>query len=99
MLFVTDSSLQDEQSSGSVNRTLPVYVSSAFLLQTSVRQAIAALSPQFGPWVIFRDAVIEQGVLCIYTYIPLTLQQFPLTIYIVYRINHHGLNLYDVNCP
>ncbi|MCI4374312.1 hypothetical protein PGIGA_G00004850 [Pangasianodon gigas] len=65
LLFVTDSSLQDEQNSGSISRTLPVYVSSMFLLQTSVRQAITALSPQFRPRLIFRDAVIEQGKIII----------------------------------
>ncbi|XP_060777003.1 DNA repair-scaffolding protein isoform X7 [Neoarius graeffei] len=65
LLFVTDCSLQDEQSSGSLSRTLPVYVSSMFLLQTSVRHAIAALSPQFKPRLIFRDAVIEQGKIII----------------------------------
>ncbi|XP_053096162.1 DNA repair-scaffolding protein isoform X2 [Pangasianodon hypophthalmus] len=65
LLFVTDSSLQDEQNSGSISRTLPVYVSSMFLLQTSVRQAITALSPQFRPRLIFTDAVIEQGKIII----------------------------------
>ncbi|KAM9487833.1 DNA repair-scaffolding protein isoform 2-T2 [Clarias gariepinus] len=60
-LFVTDSSLQDQQNSGTVKRTLPVYVSSAFLLRPSVRQAIAALSPHFRPRLIFRDAMIDRG--------------------------------------
>lgn len=63
MLFVTDSSLQDEESSASVYRTLPVYVSSTFLLQASVRQAVAALSPRLRPRLVFRDALIERGEL------------------------------------
>ncbi|KAK3571999.1 hypothetical protein QTP86_021333 [Hemibagrus guttatus] len=61
LLFVTDSSLQDEKSSGSISRTLPVHVGSTFLLQTSVRQAVADLSPNFRPRLIFRDALIQQG--------------------------------------
>ncbi|TSL82585.1 Microtubule-associated protein RP/EB family member 2 [Bagarius yarrelli] len=61
LLFVTDSSLQDEQSPEIISRTLPVYVSSTLLLQTSVCQAFAALSPQFRPRLFFRDALIEQG--------------------------------------
>ncbi|GAA6091815.1 DNA repair-scaffolding protein isoform X2 [Tachysurus ichikawai] len=61
LMFVTDSSLQDEKCSESMSRTLPVYASSAFLLQTSVRQAVAALTPRFRPRLVFRDAVIERG--------------------------------------
>ncbi|KAI5620397.1 DNA repair-scaffolding protein [Silurus asotus] len=61
LLFVTDASLQDEQRSEGVRRTLPVYVNSTSLLQPSVLQAIAAPSPQFRPRFIFTDAVIEQG--------------------------------------
>ncbi|XP_060727034.1 DNA repair-scaffolding protein isoform X3 [Tachysurus vachellii] len=61
LMFVTDSSLQDEKCSESTSRTLPVYVSSTFLLQTSVRQAVAALTPRFRPRLVFRDAVIERG--------------------------------------
>ncbi|KAF7708342.1 DNA repair-scaffolding protein isoform X2 [Silurus meridionalis] len=65
LLFVTDASLQDEQRSEGVRRTLPVYVNSTSLLQPSVLQAIAAPSPQFRPRFIFTDAVIEQGKIII----------------------------------
>ncbi|XP_047015935.1 DNA repair-scaffolding protein isoform X2 [Ictalurus punctatus] len=59
VLFVTDSSLQqDEQNSGSVSRTVPVHASSMSLR----RHAAAAPSPHFGSRLIFRDAVMEQGV-------------------------------------
>ncbi|XP_017320642.1 DNA repair-scaffolding protein isoform X1 [Ictalurus punctatus] len=58
VLFVTDSSLQqDEQNSGSVSRTVPVHASSMSLR----RHAAAAPSPHFGSRLIFRDAVMEQG--------------------------------------
>ncbi|XP_026872745.2 DNA repair-scaffolding protein isoform X1 [Electrophorus electricus] len=61
LLFVTDHSLQDEQSCGIRNRTLPVHVSSSCLLHSSIREAIT--SSQTRPTLHFRDAMMEHGKL------------------------------------
>lgn len=74
LLFVTDSSLQqDEQNSGSVSRTVPVHASSMSLR----RHAAAAPSPHFGSRLIFRDAVMEQGELRIDTHVSQHVVLFP----------------------
>ncbi|XP_062847157.1 DNA repair-scaffolding protein isoform X2 [Trichomycterus rosablanca] len=77
LLFVTDLSLQDEQSSLSASKTLPLYVSPSCFLQSFVSQAIT--TPELRPTLIFRDALIEQGqiLLCGESVVQLDLEHMP----------------------